>query len=770
MDDTVTSGARPLTWIEHYFNQTPTADGSLPTLADCPFCGAKAALGVKEAIYYNCSACNGKGTFLDLVSRLEGIPSELAGEYIAIVLGKSEDVKIPSWDVIQNWQDRLFDESHRGVRSALGQVYGLDENDLRDFRLGLDESTGEVVLPILNGTGANPSGVKFLTLDKTGAVRKIRFVSVKRPLGYSYQAFRNSPHTQVILTENDFDRLYLQRIGFLSVTSAEGLDAWDDSFSRLLKGRDIILVISNAGISDPKILEVLSGIAVKVKGLAKLALLNVRNRAKGDIDEAIRSAPLLTQDSLSVLGKIQAAQEQTPRKIRIHPAQDFVDDQMVYGVMIGDEPYLLTSRREALPFKELERYELIVDNPSVLRMSPEGLREFVAGNLTVQADRLLDDIRSYLRKYVVLTDREIYTVLASWVMGTYVYRVFRAFPYIHVQAEKGSGKTTLMDILHPICFNGQSSSDQSSAVIFRDVHSSASTLFLDEVEYLKKKDSGTFSDVIGILNSGYKAGGRVRRLGPKRDIEEFSTYSPKMFAGIEDITDTLDQRSIRIRMTVRLENEHVEEYKSTNEEQTFQSSLRDRLYVFGLQYGPRLRSQYMELEKNPFMTGVINRKRDVWGPLFIVGQIADESRHDGKSSVQGDIKAYMDVEEDLHARASEEDNLTRSLITVLKEMLGKVTPVYHEGAHFRFLTEDAFAFFKEQPEFKKRLHNKGVGSLTSLLSGRLAITAKPQTVHEVSKRCYDIDLERLNKEGLRFGAWTQAELDQEADLAGEHST
>jgi len=767
MDDAVESGTRPSTWIEHYFNQAPGADGLLPTPADCPFCGAHASLTIRDAIYFNCSACNGKGTFLDLVSRLEAIPSELAGEYIAIVLGKSDVAQIPSSDEIQKWQDNLFSETHKDVRFVLGQVYGLDENDLRVFRVGLDESTGEVVLPILNGTGANPSGVKRFTLAKTGTIKESRFVAVNRLLGYSYRSFQNAPKSSVILSENDFDRLYLQKAGLLSVTIAEGFGAWDDAFSKLLKARDVIVVLSDAGITDDKTLELLSDIAGKVKSLAKLAVTDVRNHPRHNIDEAIRNAPILTKDSLRVLGLIQAAQKQAPPKIRIHPAQDFADDQMMYGVTIGGEPHILTSQRKVLPFKDLERYELIVEKPSVSRMTSDGLRDYFAGDLLIQADTLLEEIKSYVRKYVVLTDEKIYTVLAAWVMGTYVYRIFRAYPYVHVQAEKGSGKTTLMDILHPICFNGQSpSSSDSSAVIFRDVHSSASTLFLDEVENLQKRDSATFSDVISILNSGYRAGGRVRRLGPKKEIEEFVTYSPKMFAGIEDITETLDQRSIRIRMTVRLEDEAVEEYKSTKEEQTEQAALRDKLYVFGLEYGPRLWGRYKELEKNPYMTGVINRKRDVWGPLFTVGQIADESRNDGATLYQENIKVYMEIEEDLHGGGSEGDNLTQSLIIALKQMLGKVTPLSQEGTRYRFWNEDVFSFIKEQPKFKERFKNKDVNSLTTLLSRRLGITAKPQTINLVSKRCYDIDLEKLNKEGVRFKAWTQEELDREVAAAG----
>jgi hypothetical protein len=367
----------------------------------------------------------------------------------------------------------------------------------------------------------------------------------------------------------------------------------------------------------------------------------------------------------------------------------------------------------------------------------------------------------------VLTDETIYTTLATWVMGSYVFRIYRTFPYIHLHAEKGSGKTTLMDIMHPIAFNGQPSADQSKALIFRDVHASGSSLFLDEVEFLRNENAATYGDVVSILNSGYRAGGRVRRLGPNREPVEFSTYSPKMFAGIEDIRDTLDERSISVRMTMKLATEHAEEYKSSPEERMLQASLRDKLYAFGLQCGARLWGRYTELEKNPYLAGVINRKRDLWGPLFTVAQIADESRNDGTSSFQEDLRAYMGVEEDLHARASEEENVTRSLLIVLKRMLGNVIPVSRAGTIYRFVTEDAFAFIREEPEFKQRFKDKDVRTLTGLLSGKLGIKGKPQNVKGKSKRCYDIDLGKLNEEGLRARAWTQQELDQEAASAAE---
>ena len=55
--------------------------------------------------------------------------------------------------------------------------------------------------------------------------------------------------------------------------------------------------------------------------------------------------------------------------------------------------------------------------------------------------------------------------------------------------------------------------------------------------------------------------------------------------------------------------------------------------------------------------------------------MADESRGDGElDSSRKRSRAYMEVEERLHARADEEENVTRSLALVMKQVLKALRP------------------------------------------------------------------------------------------------
>jgi hypothetical protein len=56
--------------------------------------------------------------------------------------------------------------------------------------------------------------------------------------------------------------------------------------------------------------------------------------------------------------------------------------------------------------------------------------------------------------------------MGLWTMGTYIYRAFTYYPYLHFNGEKESGKTTALDLLQEIAFNSVGSIDVTSAVLF----------------------------------------------------------------------------------------------------------------------------------------------------------------------------------------------------------------------------------------------------------------------------------------------------------------
>ena len=162
-------------------------------------------------------------------------------------------------------------------------------------------------------------------------------------------------------------------------------------------------------------------------------------------------------------------------------AQDYSYGTLHYCVQYNGTRHILTSSRELTPLwiARAQGTQFTTTEVTTTRFSHKGIDDFLSRKVSCTVDTLYAEIIDYVRTYVILPDEMSYAVVALWVMGTYVYRMFRYYPYIHLNAEKGSGKTTLLEILEPICFNGDLSSDSTGAALFHEVQVNGSTLLLD---------------------------------------------------------------------------------------------------------------------------------------------------------------------------------------------------------------------------------------------------------------------------------------------------
>ena len=69
-----------------------------------------------------------------------------------------------------------------------------------------------------------------------------------------------------------------------------------------------------------------------------------------------------------------------------------------------------------------------------------------------------------------------------------------------------------MEILSSISFNGDLITNPTEAVIFRDISNNLITMFIDEVEKLRKRDKDTYGALISVLNVGFNKAGVVKRV------------------------------------------------------------------------------------------------------------------------------------------------------------------------------------------------------------------------------------------------------------------
>lgn len=178
--------------------------------------------------------------------------------------------------------------------------------------------------------------------------------------------------------------------------------------------------------------------------------------------------------------------------------------------------------------------------PFVVPKAPtkEEIEEF--SKLTV--DDIVKEIEKFIRTYVELQSDNEYTLLATWVVYTWLYDAFETSPYICIMGARESGKTRLMEILSSIAYRSFRSSNISIAALVRDIEEYHITLFVDEGEYQLK------DEFLSVFLSGSRRKDYYTRVGEDGERERFETFSPKVFGTRNPPSETLLSRCFVINM------------------------------------------------------------------------------------------------------------------------------------------------------------------------------------------------------------------------------
>lgn len=148
---------------------------------------------------------------------------------------------------------------------------------------------------------------------------------------------------------------------------------------------------------------------------------------------------------------------------------------------------------------------------------------------------------------------------ALWIMATYVYQGFNAFPYLILLAERGSGKSRMLRLITMLSSNGLFWVSASMSSLFRAVEALKPTLGLDEIEYMNDERNPNAQELLNLLNSGYERGAVVPRVNKdsKMQVEYFDSYCPKAIATTQDISGVLNSRCLRIPISRTMNKEFV---------------------------------------------------------------------------------------------------------------------------------------------------------------------------------------------------------------------
>jgi hypothetical protein len=246
---------------------------------------------------------------------------------------------------------------------------------------------------------------------------------------------------------------------------------------------------------------------------------------------------------------------------------------------------------------------------------------------------LIQRIIEELQRYIVMPPH-IAEVVALWVVHTYAFEFWRHTPRLAIRAaDKGSGKSTMLDVLACVVRRAVKADSISTAVLFRVVDQYHPTMLIDEVDSFLCDNE----ELRGALNAGHsRMGKHFRCEGDQHSIKAFKTFAPVATAGIGELPGTLADRSIDIVLKKKLATEHVDDF---NEESPGDLPILGRMAARWVKDNePALRAI-----KPVMPTSIHNRKADNWRPFLA---IADVVGGEWPARARGLAEALTNGEED----------------------------------------------------------------------------------------------------------------------------
>jgi len=305
-------------------------------------------------------------------------------------------------------------------------------------------------------------------------------------------------------------------------------------------------------------------------------------------------------------------------------------------------------------------------------------------------------IKTTLDKFIDFNNPNYSTLVALWILGTYLFPIFDAYPYLYLGGNPNSGKSKVLDLLYKLTFNPVNTSNSSPSSLFRTIENTLATILLDEGESLTGRESNP--DLRLLFNAGYKSTGVVTRTNPENlKVEQFRVYSPKAIAAINLLDQTLATRCISIIM-LKTANKTIGQSK-VNDRSADWSGLRNKLYCFTLQHALEVAKVFdlgvEELELN-------NRNFELFSPLIAIATYLDKFSGE-------DLKLAQVVLKTANELIQEEDLLDEWTLWVL-EALDEVVKDYRP-----YLVKDIKKTIAESRAFEnesldEHLNNKWIGA------------------------------------------------------------
>lgn len=286
---------------------------------------------------------------------------------------------------------------------------------------------------------------------------------------------------------------------------------------------------------------------------------------------------------------------------------------------------------------------------------------------------VLEELRLVVQRHLVC-EPETAVAVALWTAFTWVIDFVEVAPLAVITApEKRCGKTRLLELMSRFVRRPVVASNLTPAVTFRVIEKWQPTLLIDEADTFVNGNP----ELRGVLNSGHtrRTAAVLRSVGDRHEPTTFSTWCPKVIAGIGTFADTLMDRAIELRLRRKLAHETVEPLRHHRDDPCF-TIIPRKLARFAEFHGSAIR------KARPSVPDVLDdRAQDNWEPLLAIADIAGEDW--SKLARQAAIQIY--------AKNATDNSLGTQLLVAVRQ-------IFEEASLLKLPTSEIMARLRADAE------------------------------------------------------------------------
>jgi putative DNA primase/helicase len=254
---------------------------------------------------------------------------------------------------------------------------------------------------------------------------------------------------------------------------------------------------------------------------------------------------------------------------------------------------------------------------------------------------LLDDITRQVRRFVVI-DETGSTAITLWAVFAHLAHEAPCCPnLVFSSAVKACGKSTALDVISRFVPKPLATSNVSPAALFRTVEMLSPTLLIDEADSMFRNND----DLRTLVNAGFTrtAATVVRIVGDDLEPRLFSVYCPKAIALIGQLPDTIESRSIIVRMRRRLPDESIERLRADKDQGFAPLARRIARWVSD--------NKHLILAEEPELPeSLSDRQADAWRELLRIADIAGGEWPTRARSAALELCSKLDEDADIATR------------------------------------------------------------------------------------------------------------------------